>query len=143
MQLSGDVVATYKGLGLLPVTTVFDRYDKITRQLNRASSGASPILSRVATAAGHEIHSGKSSARGAGAFTDEGCVTEDGLIFGTYMHGLFANAGMVDALVGWLSEKKGVPYTPAGAEGDPYAALARHLESCLDVERIVALATVD
>lgn len=141
--IEADVVATYEGLGLLPVRTVFDRYDKITRQVNRTSAGVAPILCRVTTAAGYEIHSGKSSANGPSAFTDEGCVSADGLIFGTYMHGLFANAGMVDALVGWLLEKKGISYTPAGETGDPYAALARHLESCLDVERIVALATVN
>lgn len=59
------------------------------------------------------------------------------------MHWLFANVGVVDALVAYLAERKGVCYTPAGESGDPYAALARHLENCLDAERIVTLATVN
>ncbi|MDV0444170.1 cobyric acid synthase [Methanorbis rubei] len=141
--IEGEVVADYEGLNLLPVHTIFDHYDKITRQVKRVSKGKGPILSRMNTASGYEIHSGKSSVAGAPAFTDEGCVDETGLLFGTYMHGLFANAEAVDALVGHLAEKKNVPYTPAGDAGDPYAALARHLESCLDVERIVALSTVN
>lgn len=139
--VEGDVVAEYEGLGLLQVTTRFDHYDKITRQVKHPSSGFGPILSRVDGAAGYEIHSGLSTVSGRTMFADEGAVAESGLVFGTYMHGLFANAGMVDALVGYLAEQKGVSYTSAGETGDPYAALARHLESCLDVEQILALAT--
>ena len=138
--IEGDIIADYPGLGLLPVQTRFDQYDKITRQEQRTSTGIGPILSRVRTAAGYEIHSGRSTVRGPGVFTDEGSVSPDGLIFGTYLHGLFANAGAVDALVGWLSEKKGIPYTPIGELGDPYAALARHLETCLDTDTLLTLA---
>ena len=139
--IEGDVVAEYAGLGLLPVTTRFDRYDKVTRQVRRESSGFGPVLSRVKDAAGYEIHSGLSTVSGRTAFADEGAVDAGGLIFGTYMHGLFANAGMVDALVGYLAERKEVAYTPVSEAGDPYAVLARHLEGCLDVEQILALAT--
>lgn len=139
--IEGDTVAEYAGLGLLPVATRFDHYDKVTRQVKRVSSGFGPILSRMDGAAGYEIHSGLSTVSGTPAFTDEGAAAAGGLVFGTYMHGLFANAGAVDALVGYLAEQKGVLYTPAGEAGDPYAALARHLEGCLDVERICAFAT--
>lgn len=139
--IEGDVVAEYAGLGLLPVTTRFDRYDKVTRQVRRESSGFGPVLSWVKDAAGYEIHSGLSTVSGRTVFADEGAVDAGGLVFGTYMHGLFANAGMVDALVGYLAEQKGVAYTPVSEAGDPYAVLARHLEECLDVEEILALAT--
>ncbi len=138
--IEGDIIADYQGLGLLPVQTRFDQYDKITRQEQRTSAGIGPILSRMTTAAGYEIHSGRSTVQGPGAFTDEGSVSPDGLIFGTYLHGLFANAGPVDALVGWLSEQKGISYTPIGELGDPYAALARHLETCLDTDALLTLA---
>lgn len=139
--VEGDVVAEYEGLGLLPVQTRFDRYDKVTRQVKRVSSGFGPVLSRVEGAAGYEIHSGLSTVSGRTAFADEGAVDASGLVFGTYMHGLFANAGMVDALAGYLAEQKGISYTPVSEAGDPYAALARHLESCLEVDRILTLAT--
>ncbi|HJK83901.1 MAG TPA: cobyric acid synthase CobQ, partial [Methanocorpusculum sp.] len=141
--IEGDTVAEYEGLGLLDVTTRFDHYDKVTRQVKRECTGCGPILARVKGAAGYEIHSGLSTVTGATVFTNEGAADANGLIFGTYMHGLFANAGMVDALVSYLAEQKGVSYTPVSEAGDPYAVLARHLESCLDVERIVELATVN
>lgn len=141
--IEGDTVAEYEGLGLLDVTTRFDHYDKVTRQVKRECTGCGPILARVKGAAGYEIHSGLSTVTGATVFTNEGAADANGLIFGTYMHGLFANAGMVDALVSYLAEQKGVSYTPVSEAGDPYAVLARHLEGCLDVERIVELATVN
>jgi len=141
--VEGDAIAEYEGLGLLQVTTRFDRYEKVTRQVKRETSGFGPVLSRVEGAAGYEIHSGLSTVSGRTAFADEGAIDASGLVFGTYMHGLFANAGMVDALVGYLAEQKGASYTPVSEAGDPYAALARHLESCLDVEHILALATVN
>ncbi|MDR3102441.1 MAG: hypothetical protein LBU24_04370 [Methanocalculaceae archaeon] len=73
----------------------------------------------------------------------EGAVSGDGLIFGTYMRGLFANAGAVDALVGYPAEKKGVACTPVGEVDAPCAALTRHRECCLDVESIVALSRIN
>jgi len=49
------------------------------------------------------------------AFSGDGRVSPDGLVFGTYMHGLFLNPPAVNALLSYLYTKKGLPYTPIGA----------------------------
>ena len=57
---------------------------------------------------GYEIHMGETE-RGdlPEAFAGEGVATTDGLVFGTYMHGLFRNTGAVNALLAYLSERRG------------------------------------
>ncbi|MBO5430709.1 cobyric acid synthase CobQ, partial [Methanocorpusculum sp.] len=91
---------------------------------------------------GYEIHAGVSEIFGDTAFGDEGAVAEGGLVFGTYLHGLFDNASAVDALVSYLSVVRGLPYEPVAEKGDPYDNLARHLEGCLDVEKLMEICGV-
>ena len=59
-----------------------------------------------------------------------------------YLHGLFDNASAVDALVSYLSDVRGLPYEPVAEKGDPYDNLARHLEGCLDVEKLMEICGV-
>ncbi len=130
----------HPGFGLLDVTTTFSGYHKTTVQVRRRATGPGPILSRMGEVAGYEIHMGETE-RGSmlEAFAGEGAVTPDGLVFGTYMHGLFQNPGAVNALLAYLSERRGVPFEPATAGGDAaYDALARHFEEHVDMDAIVA-----
>ena len=130
----------HPGFGLLDVTTTFSGYHKTTVQVRRRATGPGPILSRMGEVAGYEIHMGETE-RGSmlEAFAGEGAVTPDGLVFGTYMHGLFQNPGAVNALLTYLSERRGVPFEPATAGGDAaYDALARHFEEHVDMDAIVA-----
>lgn len=138
--IEGDCIAEYKGLGLLKVRTEFLKYNKLTVQETRTAENIGPILSKMGIVHGYEIHSGVSKVTGRGCFTDEGAVSDNGLIIGTYLHGLFAESSAVDALVSYLSEKKDMPYSPVLHNGDPYEKLAEHLEKNLDVEKIVELA---
>ncbi len=132
----GSVEGEYEGLGLLPVRTEFRTDKKITVQKTQTAKPIEPILSKMDEVCGYEIHSGVSTVNGEFVFDDEGSVAFGGLVFGTYLHGLFANASAVDALVSYLSEIRGVPYEPMAERGDPYENLANHLEKCLDVEQI-------
>ena len=130
----------HPGFGLLDVTTTFSGYHKTTVQVRRRATGPGPILSRMGEVAGYEIHMGETE-RGSmlEAFAGEGAVTPDGLVFGTYMHSLFQNPGAVNALLTYLSERRGVPFEPATAGGDAaYDALARHFEEHVDMDAIVA-----
>ena len=139
----------YKGLGLLPCMTVFDSYEKITTQVTRMSSGFGPILSRMDTAFGYEIHMGTTKAVHDGcenaladtfhsAFEDEGAVSDSGLIIGTYLHGLFTNQSASNALISYLCEQKGYSYTePEPNPADPYDTLADHLERHLNIQEIL------
>jgi adenosylcobyric acid synthase len=133
-----------EGLGLLDVRTTFSAYTKTTRQVRSRAADAPPILSRFGEVEGYEIHMGETENGGCiPAFGNDGAVSADGLVFGTYLHGLFANPQAVDGLLSYLAGKKGLPYTGAAGEGDPYDRLAALLEAHLDMEGIAALSRED
>ncbi|HOT93742.1 MAG TPA: cobyric acid synthase [Methanoregulaceae archaeon] len=133
--------STLPGLGLLGVETCFARYEKTTRQTTVEANPAGPILSRIGRVIGYEIHMGETT-RDEGlspAFGDDGAVSGDGLVIGTYLHGLFQNPSAVDGLLAYLHERRGLPYEPM-VEDDPYDELARLLVGHADVSRLLALA---
>jgi len=128
----------YEGIGLIDGTTRFTGYEKTTTQVTRYSSGVGPILSRISEVNGYEIHMGDTEHPGVqGAFQDEGAVSDDGLVIGTYMHGLFTNPKAVTALVSYLYEQKGVSWNPHNEEEDPFDALADHFEKHVRIEEIL------
>ncbi|HMA04724.1 MAG TPA: cobyric acid synthase [Methanomicrobiales archaeon] len=151
----------YPGLGLLSVITRFDRYEKTTRQVQIFANPVGPILSGMDEVTGYEIHMGTTE-RGEEqeAFSGDGAVSSDGLVFGTYLHGLFQNETAVHALLSFLYGRKGLPFgghlmpgrttlpireedsgvhgepnTPGGS--DPYDRLADLFEAHLDMEKIL------
>ncbi|MHC1588778.1 MAG: cobyric acid synthase, partial [Methermicoccaceae archaeon] len=134
----------HRGLGLLDVSTVFDRYEKHTVQVKKLITGGGPILERVRgkTITGYEIHMGKTDSKSA-PFFDDGSMSEDGLVIGTYLHGLFDNACMKEALLRYVCEKKGVAYTDAPIEDDPFDALARFFEEHIDMNKVYNMISHD
>jgi adenosylcobyric acid synthase len=131
----------YPGLGLLDCITRFASYAKNTTQVQRRAAPVSPILSSMGEVTGYEIHMGMTEpGTDREAFAGDGRVTSDGLVFGTYMHGLFLNPAAANALLAYLSAKKGLPYTPIPAQNaDPYDMLASIFEEHVDMDAIVAL----
>jgi adenosylcobyric acid synthase len=129
----------YDGIGLIQGTTCFKGYKKTTIQVTRRSSGIGPILSRIGEVSGYEIHMGDTEHQGlAEAFTGEGAVSEDGLLIGTYLHGLFTNRSATYALVSYLCEKKGIAWDPSLIEeSDPFDALADHFEKYIEFDKIL------
>ncbi len=95
-----------KGLGLLDTITTFDRYEKVTRWVERRVTGNAVILDglRGEVVRGYEIHKGRTITRNP-IFEDEGCASEDGMVWGTYMHGLFENENMLKAVAEFLGVK--------------------------------------
>ncbi|WP_214019654.1 cobyric acid synthase [Methanoculleus sp.] len=134
----------YPGFGLLDVVTAFTGYRKTTVQVRRRATGPGPILERMGEVEGYEIHMGETE-RGTlpEAFAGEGAATPDGLVFGTYMHGLFQNPGAANALLAYLSERRGVPFEPVAAASNALGAaasyddLARHFEEHVDMDAIL------
>jgi len=130
----------HAGLGLLDTVTFFDREVKTTSQVRRHAAPLPPILADMGEVTGYEIHMGRTE-RGdvKEAFSGEGAVSDDGLVIGTYMHGLFRTEKAADALLSYLSEKKGVTFTGMERdEIDPYDALAAHFAEHIDMEKIVS-----
>jgi adenosylcobyric acid synthase len=107
-------------LGLLPHRTVFQRAKQTNRVRARVTSSVGPFAAaRGVEIEGYEIHAGRSSvapigasaplriiARGSSAADEpEGVVSDDGLLFGTYLHGLFDNPVIQQSLVAWLQAR--------------------------------------
>jgi adenosylcobyric acid synthase len=132
----------HPGLGLLPVTTRFSRYEKTTEQVVRTACPTGPILSAMGTVRGYEIHMGETERTGAHeAFAGEGAVSDDGLVIGTYLHGLFENPSAAAALLAFLYSRKGLTYAPPGEDQgwDPYEILADEFERYVNIDPILAL----
>ncbi|MDD1699949.1 MAG: cobyric acid synthase [Methanoregula sp.] len=134
---------TYNGLGLLDCVTRFASYEKNTFQVRRNACSVPPILSAMGEVTGYEIHMGVTdSGSNREAFEGDGRVNADGLVFGTYLHGLFLNPSAVNALLSYLYAKKGIPFIPIPADRtDPYDALADLFEEYVDMDAVVDLMT--
>jgi adenosylcobyric acid synthase len=140
----------HQGIGLLDCVTRFCTYEKTTVQVRRTARKVGPILSRMGEVTGYEIHMGTTE-RGADgeAFNSDGAVSADGLVIGTYLHGLFQNESAIRALEEFLYRRKGLepPTGPEetaatpGSAGDPYDALADLFEAHIDMAKILPLFT--
>ena len=138
----------HPGIGLLDCMTRFRTYGKTTVQVRRTARPVGPILTPMGTVTGYEIHMGTTE-RGADgeAFDADGAVSADGMVIGTYLHGLFQNESAIRALVGFLYRRKGLEPPAeqegstaiAGSAGDPYDALADLFEAHIDMAKIMPL----
>jgi adenosylcobyric acid synthase len=138
------------GLGLLPVETEL-LPEKATHQ-----ALARLIAAGLATApgcrddlSGYEIHVGITTPIGSlqpfarilrrGATpvaVEDGAVSPDARIFGTYLHGLFDNARFREAYLNRIRGNKGLSLRHDACEqdhGDPFEKLANHLERHLNI----------
>jgi adenosylcobyric acid synthase len=98
-----------------------------------------------AALAGYEIHMGRTECPGEPLFALaggrlDGAVSSTGRVLGTYLHGLFHNPLLTDALVAWLCRQKGVSLPSPRGETDPYDRLADVLRGSLDVPKLRRLA---
>ncbi|MDP3565337.1 MAG: cobyric acid synthase, partial [Methanoregula sp.] len=132
---------TYEGLGLLDGTTRFSSYDKITTQVTRTACSVPPILATMGEVTGYEIHMGITEpGSDREALHGDGRVSEDGLVFGTYLHGLFQNPPAANALLSFLYGKKKMAFEPIVSSGeDPYEVLADLFEEYVDMDAVQAM----
>ncbi|MGR3486334.1 MAG: cobyric acid synthase [Paracoccaceae bacterium] len=126
------------GLGLLDVETVMRREKRLAISTGRHGASGHAV-------SGYEIHVGDTEGpdRARAWLTldgrPEGAMSADGLVAGSYLHGLFG----ADAFRQWYLEGLGATPDPldhaASVEG-VLDALAAHVEAHLDVERLLGLA---
>ncbi len=135
------------GLCLLPVTTCFQA-EKRTRPVRARGLPGPGWLRRLVGQefTGYEIHQGQSITDGRPALEildgdarrADGCQSADGLVVGTYLHGLFESAVVRDALIEWLGERKGLHLRADSSieRACDYDRLADWLRENLDVRRL-------
>ncbi|HEX9756879.1 MAG TPA: cobyric acid synthase [Nitrospiria bacterium] len=143
------------GLGLLEVETVLEK-DKVTVQVKVEPCSDGPWPQDFALS-GYEIHSGKTRVQegakplfkkiehGGGEVTEkEGAYGKNGLIWGTYLHGLFEN----DSFRHWfLNEKRKKKAIPESYEkgsfshrrNTDYESLAQLVKNHIDMNLISKL----
>ena len=126
------------GLGLLNISTVMQGDKRLARVDGVHAATGEPISA-------YEIHMGQSDgpdrarpfARVSGL--PEGALSSDGLVQGTYLHGLFAKDGFRRAYLAGLGVVTGQTRYDARIE-QILDQLAQHMEEYLDVAGLLALA---
>lgn len=111
-----------RGMGLLPVRTVFEKEKVRTRVRGTviAKNGGVFDAMKGLSVEGYEIHMGKTECvpgKTVNHFVElyDSCENEekldgfcDGQVYGSYLHGFFDQAEIVDALLQGLAAKKGI-----------------------------------
>ncbi len=149
-------VAVARGLELLPATTVL-LMEKETHQaratLDEAGGAVAPECCGVLT--GYEIHMGVTTLdAGVRPFSrifqrgdrpvavEEGAVSPDGRIFGTYLHGIFENVSFRESYLNGVRLEKGLPPQRAAdqpPQADPFDQLAEQFEKHLDLPQLLTI----
>ena len=143
-----------EGVGLLDVETTM----LVKKETHQAEARLLPGVVPVATdcgeeLAGYEIHMGETTlgagsrpfatiTRRSGKAVDvqDGAVSPDGRVFGTYLHGVFDNAGFRSAFLNRIRREKGLQeQRKVVVLKDPFDLLAAHLERHVDMERLLVI----
>jgi adenosylcobyric acid synthase len=139
-----------KGLGLLRMQTTFRKEKRTSQVRAKVASGGKGLLNGLSSVdvKGYEIHMGVSEVRETRPFRvkgnsrydgyDDGGINGSGLVFGTYIHGLFKNAQFTRGLLANLrriSRPDAVETVPIDT-GDRYDRLARLVRENLDMKRV-------
>lgn len=140
------------GLGLLPVTSRFMSV-KSTHQVRGRVAHGRGILAQAEgiEICGYEIHMGQTdSANTANLFelTErssqpcaalDGCLSQDGNIIGTYLHGFFHNDGLRHAILNEIASRKGRSlwlHASNFSMDEQYDRLAAHVRENLNMSLI-------
>lgn len=146
-------LGTQPGLGLLKTVTQFAS-SKTTTRVSAVTSASLPgWLSQASgiSVHGYEIHMGETqltseccpalSLQKKGAFIADGAVSDDGLVFGTYLHGLFDSDAFTRAVVDGLRVRKGLVALEttldyAGYKAQQFDLLASSMRQHIDIEKV-------
>lgn len=144
------------GLGLLPVETKL-LLEKETHQALAylEDSGLVVAADCNGVMTGYEIHMGVTThldvprpfarifRRGDSSVNiEDGSVSPDGRVFGTYLHGIFDNPRFREVYLNRIRMEKGMPLrrgTQKKPLDDPFERLADHMEQHLDMKQILAI----
>ena len=153
--IEGKVRGEFKGLGLLDVVTHFRKYEKITEQVLAESFAWTPIFGSLKSKITcYEIHMGRtivnSSARPAFKIVrrsgntvnmNDGAVSNNSLIIGTYLHGLFENAKVRNSFLRYMMQRNDRKHTLKKKDSvqvwqESLDRLANIVENSLDMKKM-------
>lgn len=125
-----------KGMGLLPITTVFAR-EKTRTQTNGELAQLTGELQSLngLRYAGYEIHMGRCEA-------PAGPVINRANVYGTYVHGIFDEAEIAPEILRCLCRKKGIEaevlasFDPRQYKEQQYDKLAQAVREAADMKKI-------
>ena len=163
-QMLGDMLidevesglGTLPGLGLLNTVTRFAPH-KTTTQATATLADALPGWLAAASGMalrGYEIHMGETTLLDGvrqlmqlcknGQYTADGAVSDNGQVFGTYLHGLFDSDAFTRALVNGLRERKGLmaldsDFHYAHYKAQQFDILAESMRQHIDIEKIYSI----
>jgi adenosylcobyric acid synthase len=115
------------GLGLLDINTSFETQDKVTKLVSARVVGSGQLVekSQNQELSGYEIHMGKTVLgptakpflrifRGQEPTISDldGAMDEKGLIFGSYLHGIFDKPPLRESVIAYLATRKGITARP-------------------------------
>ena len=127
-------VTDIKGMGLLPMDTVFQG-EKVQQQTSGVFGeipGALHSLSGMKYT-GYEIHMGRSR-------QELAPLVNQGNVYGSYIHGIFDGAGIAQAIIGDLAARKGIDpgtltvFDPERYKQEQYDKLADAVRGGLDMD---------
>ncbi len=149
--VEGIAGGVMRGMGLLPAQTVFAGQKTRTQTGGTLCTGSKMFAGYGGKPlTGYEIHMGITTPAAAGqakaaVILDDGrrdgMERDDGLVFGSYLHGLFDNELLTDTLLGRLAKEKGVcmdgrQESLAEYKERQYDRLADLVRKSLDMEQI-------
>lgn len=131
-----------EGLGLIPMKTVMTKHKTTVRSEGVALFGEHPI-----PVSGYEIHMGESHFKeGYQPFVklmdkNDGVITPDQKVMGTYLHGIFHNDHFREAILNEIREKKGLEpilnrSSFARKKEESFDLLANVVRENIQIERI-------
>ncbi len=124
------------GLGLLPITTVFEK-EKTRTQTSGTIAGLDGIFSSLngLSYTGYEIHMGKSG-------NNIAPVISKNNVYGTYIHGIFDESDIAPEIIQTLCRKKGIDsisvetFNVTEYKESQYNKLAESVRNSLDMDMI-------
>lgn len=153
--VEGEAGGRMRGMGLLDLETVFSAQKTRTRITGRMEQGFGPFSDGTGSQVeGYEIHMGVTWETAPEAKSQKSCpafcladgrmdgrIREDGLVFGTYLHGIFDNEAWTERLLSNLAERKGLTLEPTGQSRDAYRQeqydrLAELVQKSLDMDAV-------
>jgi len=143
-----------RGMGLLDVETTLER-EKVTTQITARTTGKEHD-----GISGYEIHMGRSALGGSvkpmfvvedkdGRTHEDGAVSPDGRVWGTYIHGVFDSDDFRAAILAGIGGGTGRGADSVGSvnfatmKDEALDRLAEHVEAGIDMEAVMSLIGLD